>query len=118
MAAMRAMAHGSLRARHSVPSAVADGRRVFRQPVRMQATLRKPGLTKFDIEVRDLSPFGLRAATSFTLKPGAVVWLALPGLAGIEAEVAWCRSYEYGFRFKQPLHSAVFDHIARSAATE
>lgn len=112
------MAHGSLRARSSVPSMSADGRRVFRTPVRMQATLRKPGLTKFDVEVKDISPFGLRAGTSFTLKPGAVVWLALPGLAGIEAEVAWARDYEYGFRFKHPLHTAVCDHIARSAPAE
>lgn len=112
------MAHGTLQARHSVPSASQDGRRVFRQPVRMQATLRKPGLTKFEIEVRDLSPYGLRAGTSFTLSPGAVVWLALPGLSGIEAEVAWSRNYEYGFRFKHPLHAAVFDHIARSAPAE
>ena len=112
------MAHGFLRARPSVPSASLEERRVFRQPVRMQATLRKPGLTKFDIDVKDLSPFGLRAATSFTLKPGAVVWLALPGLAGIEAEVAWSRAYEYGFRFRHPLHAAVCDHIARSAPAE
>lgn len=88
---------------------------MLRQPVRMQAVLRKPGLTRFTVEVRDISPFGLRVDTSFRLEPGTTVWLTLPGLSGVEAEVAWARDYSYGFRFSRPLHAAVVDHIARMA---
>ena len=46
----------------------------------MRAHLRDRGQTKFEIDVVDLSRSGFRAETSFTLWPGTVVWLTLPGL--------------------------------------
>ena len=43
--------------------------------------------------------------------PGTVVWLTLPGMAALEAVVAWRDKFKYGCAFAKPIHPAVFDHI-------
>jgi len=88
-----------------------DARQALRRSVKMRAHLRDRGQTRFEIEVTDLSMSGFRAETSFTLWPGTIVWLTLPGLAGLEAVVAWRDKFKYGCAFAKPLHPAVFDHI-------
>ena len=89
----------------------AESRRSLRKAVTMRAHLRDRGQTRFEIDVTDLSLMGFRAETSFTLWPGTIVWLTLPGLAGLEAVVAWRDKTQYGCAFAKPLHPAVFDHI-------
>ena len=86
-------------------------RYALRRTVKMRAHLRDRGQTKFEIDVVDLSMSGFRAETSFTLWPGTVVWLTLPGLASLEAVVAWRDKFKYGCAFAKTLHPAVFDHI-------
>ena len=88
-----------------------ESRRSLRKAVTMRAHLRDRGQTRFEIEVNDLSLLGFRAETSFALWPGTIVWLTLPGLAGLEAVVAWRDKTQYGCAFAKPLHSAVFEHI-------
>ncbi|WP_174279116.1 pilus assembly protein PilZ [Sphingomonas bacterium] len=88
-----------------------DHRRALRRAVKMRAHLRDRGQTRFEIDVVDLSRAGFRAETSFTLWPGTTVWLTLPGLAALEAMVAWRDKFRYGCAFGKPLHPAVFDHI-------
>ena len=88
-----------------------EHRRALRRSVKMRAHLRDRGQTRFEIEVVDLSQAGFRAHTSFTLWPGTVVWLTLPGMAPLEAVVAWRDKATYGCAFARPLHSAVFEHI-------
>ena len=66
----------------------AESRRSLRKAVTMRAHLRDRGQTRFEIDVVDLSPEGFRAETSFTLWPGTIVWLTLPGLAPLEAVIA------------------------------
>jgi PilZ domain len=90
-----------------------DARRAMRLDVAFDAGLREPGSSKFQISVVDLSVTGFRCETSFSLREGSTVWLTIPGLAGIEAIVAWKDQFHYGCSFKAPLHIAVFDHIAR-----
>ncbi|WP_298092471.1 pilus assembly protein PilZ [uncultured Sphingomonas sp.] len=86
-------------------------RQSLRRKVKMRAHLRDKGQTRFEIDVVDLSQQGFRAETSFTLWPGTVVWLTLPGLAPLEAVVAWRDKFKYGCAFAKPLHPAVFEHI-------
>ncbi|WP_174291708.1 PilZ domain-containing protein [Sphingomonas bacterium] len=88
-----------------------DSRRALRKAVKVRAHLRDRGQTKFEIGVVDLSESGFRAETSFTLWPGTVVWLTLPGLAPLEAVVAWRDKASYGCAFAKKLHPAVFEHI-------
>lgn len=91
-----------------------DSRRADRITVRLTAALREPGTsTRFDVTVLDMSMTGLRFETSFTLRPGQHIFLTIPSLGVLDAEVAWQRSYVYGARFERPLHPAVLDHLAK-----
>ena len=99
------------RASGLVAPASSESRRALRKAVRLRARLRDRGATRFAIDVIDLSTTGFRAETAYNLHPGTVVWISLPGLAGLEAIVAW-RTHEcIGAAFRHPLHPAVFDHI-------
>ena len=89
----------------------AENRRALRKAVKMRARLRDRGATRFEVDVTDLSQSGFRAETSFTMWPGTAVWLTMPGLAALEAKVAWRDGVAYGCAFAKPLHPAVFDHI-------
>lgn len=93
-----------------------DERRSLRLKVSVAASVRQPGSTAFDAKVLDLSMTGFRLETSFNLKPGTRVWLTLPGMQSLEAEVAWRKDFIYGCAFVQSLYPAVFDHIARRFA--
>lgn len=99
-----------------IPSDTEEARHALRKAVKMRAHLRDRGNTRFEIDVVDLSTTGFRAQTAFTLWPGTTVWLTLPGLAALEAVVAWRDKYRYGCAFAQPLHPAVFDHIVALGA--
>ena len=87
-----------------------------RKLVNLDAQLRDRGASKFAIRVVDISTTGFRAECAFRLHEGTLVWLTLPGMAGLEAHVAWCDgNFLYGFVFTQPLHEAVLDHIVTLA---
>jgi hypothetical protein len=88
-----------------------ENRAALRRPVKLSARLRDRGARPFAIILADLSPTGFRAEVAFTLKLGTLVWITLPGLSGLEAEIAWQRGAQIGGKFRQPLHSAVFEHI-------
>jgi PilZ domain len=94
-----------------MPSWNHDGRRAERLDVRMKASVRESGCTKFDVDVLDMSISGFRFETAYFIAPESRVWLTIPGLASLEAIVAWQDHYRYGCYFVNPLHVAVFDHI-------
>ena len=97
--------------RQVVRGSNAEHRRTHRRAVGLRARLRKPGTTQFEVDVVDLSTAGFRTETGYILNPGATVWLTMPGLAALEAVVAWRDRYRYGCAFRVPLHQAVLDHI-------
>ncbi len=84
-----------------------------RLEVLLHASLRETGCSKFGIEIIDMSVSGCRLETSFRLDPKTRVWITIPGLAALEAEVAWRERYVYGCRFLYPLHIAVLDHVVK-----
>lgn len=88
-------------------------RRAERISVRMQASLREPSFTKFDVLVGDLSTDGFRCETHYRIAPGTIVWLTIPGLSALESRVVWANGNAYGCAFTQPLHVAVMEHVAR-----
>lgn len=89
-----------------------DNRYAARLDVRLEAVLRELGSSqRFDIDVEDLSLTGFRFTTSFRLNVGQLVSVTIPGLAALEARVAWVEKYSYGAAFDRALHVAVFDHL-------
>lgn len=91
----------------------ADHRTRRRAPFRIAAVLRDRMSNKFHVELVDLSSSGFQAEAHPSLDPGAIVWLAIPGMEGLEATVMWRRRAVVGCRFNQPLHPAVFDHLVK-----
>lgn len=93
-----------------------DNRRQPRLPVILRAHLRNRTAAKFDIRILDMSVTGFRAEAHYGLDVGDLVWVTLPGLQGLEANVAWRRKDIIGGHFRQPLHPAVLDHLIKNGA--
>lgn len=91
-----------------------DHRRASRVPIQMVAKLRDRLSNKYDIRILDLSVTGFRAEAHYALEPGAIVWLTIPGMQGLEANIAWRRDSVIGCSFRSPLYPAVLDHIVRT----
>ena len=98
-------------ARQVPTGAGADNRATLRKAVKLDARVRDRSASRFGIQIIDLSMTGFRAETVFTLRPGSIVWITLPGLQGLEAVIAWQRGDQVGAAFRQPLHAAVLEHI-------
>ena len=89
-----------------------DSRYATRLDVRLNAALRELGSSqRFTVDVIDLSLTGFRCETSFNLRVGQAVSVTIPGLAPLEATVAWADGFRYGCAFERALHVAVFDHF-------
>jgi hypothetical protein len=88
-----------------------DQRARGRAPFRIAAVLRDRASNKFNVHLVDLSTTGFQAEAHPSLDAGAIVWLAIPGMQGLEATVMWRRRNVIGCKFNPPLHPAVFDHL-------
>lgn len=99
-----------------IPKATDDGRATTRRDVGVDAKVRDRNGSRYKIRVVDLSRTGFKAECVHTIRAGTMIWLSIPGLQGLEAEVAWQRGEFIGAAFHQPLHPAVFDHITRLLA--
>lgn len=98
------------------PHPAEDGRTTMRRDVGVDAKARDRNGSRYKIRVVDLSRTGFKAECVHIIRPGAMIWLSIPGLQSLEAEVAWQRGEFVGAAFHQPLHPAVFDHITRLLA--
>lgn len=88
-----------------------------RYPVQIEASIRKPGGVRFKVQVRDLSTHGFKIAAGADVRVGSTVWLSVPGLESLEAQVAWSDYDWAGCRFSRPLHPAVLDRFVAGAAS-
>ncbi|MEO5493340.1 MAG: PilZ domain-containing protein [Sphingomonas sp.] len=90
-----------------------DNRDSARASFRIAATLRDRRSNKFEVHLVDLSTSGFQAEAHPSLDPGAIVWLVIPGMEGLEATVMWRKRAVIGCKFNQSLHPAVFDHLVQ-----
>jgi hypothetical protein len=108
---MSSFTHGCMNVR---PSAL-DDRCAQRVSVNIAATLRASGAKGFHIVLKDISVAGFSCEAVTTMRTGAVCWLTIPGLEGLQAEVAWNNGIMVGCGFSRLLHPSVLDRIkARS----
>ncbi len=90
-----------------------NDRAAVRRRVAVRALVREAGSSRVDIDVVDLSATGFRFESYYGFAVGARVFLSLPTLAPIEAEIAWRKGTAYGCRMLRPLYPSVFDMIAQ-----
>lgn len=67
--------------------------------------------------LEDLSPGGFRIAWLPDARPSVPLRIRIPGMQLLSARICWQRGSAIGCEFAEPLHVAVFEHIARAAAT-
>jgi PilZ domain len=75
------------------------------------ASLRPSGDKGFATTVHDLSLGGFSCEALSRMRPGALCWLTLPGLAALQAEVIWNHGGMVGCAFATLLNPAVHDAI-------
>lgn len=78
-------------------------RRSQRIAVDETARLRPNSWSSLEVRVVDLSATGFRAECEATILCGSAVWLDLPGIGDVEAQVTWRRRGEIGARFIVPV---------------
>lgn len=91
-----------------------EDRCAVRHKVAIPAKLRFTGCSGFAVKVTDLSLAGFACDAMVQAHPGARCWLALPGLAPLEAEVVHRSNLGLGCSFHNLLNAAVLDRFVAS----
>lgn len=95
----------------SYAEASIEDRCAERTQVALPASLRSAGGRAFGTLVLDLSLAGFCARCPGRVEPGSQVWLTLPGLEPLQAEVIWWERGDLGAAFARLLSPAVHDSI-------
>lgn len=94
----------------------ADLRQVDRHPLQIGVALRKQGEGAIQVSLTDISTHGFRVEARDALRPGRNVWLKLPGIESLFAQVVWSDGERIGCQFAAPLHPGVVDRLLASAS--
>jgi len=86
------------------------GRRADRRSYEAQIQFRK-GVKRATVKLCDISQLGARVAGVFLVHEDDHFYLTLPGLAPIEARVAWVAEFEFGCEFLRPLNPVILESI-------
>lgn len=86
-------------------------RRAPRAPVSLDARIGRGGLDRALCKVTDLSIHGARLQTYSELRRGSTIWLALPKVGHIAANVVWSSDFEAGLEFQAALTPEAFETL-------
>lgn len=89
------------------PAILTSRRRAPRAPVSLDASIGKAGRTL--CKVIDISINGVRLQTHCALKRGTSIWLNLPEIGQVVADVMWADDYTAGCQFRAPLPLEAFE---------
>jgi hypothetical protein len=92
-------------------------RRSARAAVSFDARLDRGGLERALCRVVDLSVHGARLETYSALKRGAMIWLTLPHVGQVIADIAWATDFAAGCAFHTPLAQESFDALVELDST-
>jgi hypothetical protein len=93
------------------PAFLGNRRRNPRAPVSLDADLGIGGLARALCKVVDISINGARLQSYTALKQGSTIWLTLPGVGQVAADVIWADDFVAGCQFHRPLDMPVFDAL-------
>jgi hypothetical protein len=97
--------------------AALEDRSAVRIKLRIPASLRPSGYPGFSVVVNSLSLSGFSAEALTGMKAGTRVWLSLPGLSPLQAEIIWNDGTVVGAAFHNLLNQAVLDNIMAKCVT-
>jgi hypothetical protein len=86
-------------------------RQAERVPLRADIDFRRAGDHRYRVNILDFSPEGCRMELPVTVEVGDTIWISLPGIESIQAEVCWVKEWTVGVEFSRPLYPSVFDLV-------
>ena len=89
-------------------------RRALRAPVSLDAQIGKAHRTL--CKVVDLSLHGCRLQTYSAMKKGQTIWLNLPTIGPVAANIMWADDYLAGCQFQTPLNEDAFTALTQRYA--
>ncbi|SEK37380.1 PilZ domain-containing protein [Sphingomonas palmae] len=99
------------------PAQTQGRRRSPRAPVSFDARLGgQGGMGRTLCKVVDLSLHGCRLQTYSAMKRGQTIWLNLPQIGPIAADVMWADDFTAGCQFHAPLNETAFDELVERFA--
>ena len=90
-----------------------DPRRADRVPLNCEIEFRRHGDARYPVDLLDFSPEGCCISPPVRVEPGESVWLRIPGMEMLHAQVAWAEQWKVGLEFDKPFHPAVFDSVVK-----
>lgn len=91
--------------------AAQEDRSAPRVRLSIPATMRPSGSPGFKVVVKDLSLSGVACEALTGMNGGTRVWLTLPGLAALQAEIMWNDGTMVGCAFTDLLNPAVLENV-------
>ncbi|MBV1917130.1 MAG: PilZ domain-containing protein [Sphingomonadaceae bacterium] len=88
-----------------------EDRSAPRSKISIPASLRPSGSKGFQTALNDLSLSGFSAMSINRLHPGTVVWLTMPGIESLQAQVVWWENGMVGCAFNHLLSPIIHDNI-------
>ena len=89
-------------------------RRSARAPVVLDARIGRDGLARTLCKVTDISVHGARIQTYSALTKGSTIWLTLPLIGLIAADVMWADDFLAGCQFRTPIDPVAFETLLAS----
>ncbi len=80
---------------------------IKRSAFAFKAAVRERGRSAQSVRIVDFSAQGCRLDGAMLLATGQQIWIRLPGLEALSAQVMWCDYDVAGIAFDKPLHPAV-----------
>lgn len=93
------------------PAQNANRRRAPRAPISLDARLGMGGIARTLCKVVDVSLAGARLQSYSALKKGSTIWLTLPGIGQVAADVMWADDFIAGCQFHRPLDTEAFGKL-------
>jgi PilZ domain len=94
------------------PAETNGRRRSPRAPVSFDARMGQGGIGRTLCKVVDISLHGARIQSYSALRKGSTIWLTLPEIGPVAADVMWADDYTAGCQFQRPLSQTSFDQLA------
>ena len=87
--------------------------RPFRVPLDCEVEFRRHADVRYRVDLIDFSPEGCCISPPVLVEVGERVWMRIPDMETIHAEVAWSEQWKVGLKFDKPFHPAVFENVVR-----
>ncbi|OWK32707.1 PilZ domain-containing protein [Sphingomonas mucosissima] len=93
------------------PAEIMSRRRNPRAPVSFDVPIGEGGLRRALCKIVDISVHGVRMQTHSALRVGSTIWLTLPLVGIVTADVMWADDFNAGCRLRKPLADKLLQQL-------